>query len=427
MESTLDRRDLLTGLLVASPIVAFPFSRSYTIFCVAIIVVGVLVRRARAQWSLHPGLLLAGGATGLPVLLTMSLLGLQQGTLATLWIEKFALIAVATLLGLALAGLLLEKRVRQVVAITITITVAFWVIDGVIQLLIGQDLFGVPLWDEVGGPARVKAFFSKATRYGYFVAFLVIPPAFWLLSKPKSKWLAHLLVACGAMVVFAAGSRYAMAGYGFFVMIYIIVVAFSLQSKLRLAVLLGAPVLLLSLSSLMFFFNDSFQSRVLQTSVVLQKFDRETVNHALSLRLDVWEPAMEMIANRWAVGYGPSEFENQVGDYLDTDSPFAGDTRIMHAHQVVIEILLGTGFIGLAAFIAYYVWLTRYLWLRREQAACFGWGCLLAYLLLWLPFGSQKDFYGSEQVLVSFYLLGLGFGFTEYSDDPEVMDKHLDE
>ncbi len=426
MMSALGRRNVLTGLLVASPIVAFPFSRSYTIFCVLIIVVGVLDRGARSQWRQHPGVLFAGGATGLPILLTILALWVQQGAVEILWVEKFTLIAAATLLGLAAAGLLVETEARRVVALAITLTLALWVTDGLLQLFIGYDMFGVPVSSELG-PARVKGFFSKATRYGYFVAFLVIPPALWLLSKPKSKWLAHLLVACGAMVVFAAGSRYAMVGYGFFVMIYIIVVALSLKPKLRLAVLLGAPVLLLSLSSLMFVFNDSFQSRVLQTSAVLQKFDRETVNHALSLRLDVWEPAMEMIANRWVVGYGPSEFENQVGDYLDADSPFAGDTRIMHAHQVVIEILLGTGFIGLAAFIAYYVWLTRYLWLRREQAACFGWGCLLAYLLLWLPFGSQKDFYGSEQVLVSFYLLGLGFGFTGYSDEPEVIDKHLDE
>jgi O-antigen ligase len=202
-----------------------------------------------------------------------------------------------------------------------------------------------------------------------------------------------------------------MFGYGFFLMIFVLVAACGIPPRPRLTLLLGAPVALLLLATLMFTFNQSFQSRLLQTAAVLQQFDRDTVNRALSLRLDVWEPALAMAAERWVVGYGPSEFERQVGEHLAADSPFAGETRIMHAHQVLIEILLGTGVVGLAAFLAYYAWLMRYLWLQRRGAASFGWGCLLAFLLLWLPFGSQKDFYSSEQLLVSFYLLGLGFGF----------------
>jgi O-antigen ligase len=208
-----------------------------------------------------------------------------------------------------------------------------------------------------------------------------------------------------------------MGGYGFFMLVYLLVVASALRPWPRLGVLVGAPAVLLCLAALMYAFNASFQQRVDQTAVVLEDLDRESINYALSLRLDVWEPAAEMIAERWAFGFGPSEFERQVGDYLEADSPFAGETRIMHAHQVVIEILLAAGTVGLLAYLAWYLWLMRYLWLRRRHAA-FGWGCLLAYLLLWLPFGSQKDFYGSEQVLVSFYLLGLGFGFVERGDDP---------
>jgi O-antigen ligase len=409
MTTALGRRDLLTGLLVASPLLALPFSRSYALFSLALIVVGLLSSEVRAHWRHQAGVLWAAGATGLPVLLTMLVLGLQQGAIPGLGVEKLAVIAAATLLALALAGLLDRPGVRRVAAVAITLTVAFWVADGLLQLLVGFDLFGIPAADEFG-PDRVRAFFTKATRYGYYVGFLLIPPAFWLLSRPGGRWLAALLAVAGAVVVFAAGSRYAMFGYGFFLLVFVPVAACGLPPRPRLALLLGAPVGLLLLVTLMFTFNQSFQSRLLQTAVVLQQFDRATVNQALSLRLDVWEPALAMAAERWAVGYGPSEFERQVDEYLAPDSPFAGATRIMHAHQVLLEILLGTGMVGLAAFLAYYAWLLRYLWQRRYAAATFGWGCLLAYLLLWLPFGSQKDFYGSEQLLVSFYLLGLGFG-----------------
>ena len=404
------RRDLLAGLLVASPLLALPFSRSYALFSLALIFVGLLSREVRAQWRRQTGVLWAAGAIGLPVLLTLLVLGLQQGAISTLGVEKLAVVAAATLLALALAGLLERPGVRRVAAVAIALTVAFWVADGLLQLLVGFDLFGIPASDELG-PDRVRAFFTKATRYGYFVGFLLMPPAFWLLSRPGGRWLAALLAVAGAVVVFAAGSRYAMFGYGFFLMVFVLVAACGLPPRPRLALLLGAPVALLLLTTLMFTFNPSFQARLQQTAVVLQQLDRDTVNRALSLRLDVWEPALAMAAEHWAVGYGPSEFERQVDEYLAADSPFAGETRIMHAHQVLIEILLGSGVVGLAAFLAYYAWLVRYLWQRRYHAATFGWGCLLAYLLLWLPFGSQKDFYSSEQLLVSFYLLGLGFGF----------------
>ena len=402
-------RDLWAGLLAAAPLVVFPFSRAYTICFLLILAVALVANRRPGPWLRHPGLLLAGAATGLPILLTMVVAGFRRGGIDGLWVEKLALVGVAALVGLAVALLLDGARARRVAALVITATVALWVVDGLVQLLAGRDLFGVPLANEVGGPPRVRSFFSKSTRYSYFVGFLLIPPAFWLLGRPRGRLPACLLVACGAAAVFAAGSRYAMAGYGLFMIVFVAVVARGLPKRPRVALLVGAPVALLSLVALMYFSNDSFRTRLDQTAVVLEQFDRETVNRALSMRLDVWEPAVEMIAERWAFGWGPSEFERQVGAYLDADSPFAGETRIMHAHQVGIEVLLATGLVGLGAFLAYYAWLTRTLWLRRERAASFGWGCLLAYLLLWFPLGSQKDFYGSEQVLVSFYLLGLGF------------------
>jgi hypothetical protein len=329
--------------------------------------------------------LLAGAAIGLPILLTILILGIEHGGFAKLWVEKLALVGVAVLLALALHALLDDARARRVAALVMALTVTLWLFDGLVQLFVGVDLFGIPLADEVDGPERIRAFFTKSTRYSYFVGFLAVPAALWLRARPGPGWLAHLLVIAGAAIVFAAGSRYAMGGYGFFMLVYLLLATFAMRPAPRLAALLGASVLLLGLASVMY-----------------------------HLRLDVWEPAVKMISERWAFGFGPSEFERQVGSYLEPDSPFAGETKIMHAHQVVIEILLATGVVGLAAFLAWYLWLIRYLWMRRRNAA-FGWGCMLAYLL---PFGSQKDFYGSEQVLVSFYLLGLGFGFVERGDDP---------
>ena len=37
----------------------------------------------------------------------------------------------------------------------------------------------------------------------------------------------------------------------------------------------------------------------------------------------------------------------------------------MHSHQVLIEVALDTGIMGLACFLIYYIYMARYLFVRR--------------------------------------------------------------
>jgi len=409
-------RDTLLGALLASPILALPFSRSYLIFYVAIILTALITRRTmpaiRSERDLTLGVLLLAG----PVLITVVALGIGTGNIERVWVEKLGLILIAGLLGFSIAGLSTSPRTRSVTATVIGLTILFWIFDGLVQLLFGADLFGIAANTRSGGE-RIGAFFDNPYRYGYFIAFLAALPAFWLLSQQRGRLLGSLTLIAGGAVALAGGSRYAMLAYGMLAMVFVIVAARDLPGRQRTELLVGAPIGLAVLAGLLFLASPSLQQRVGDTLIILDGLDRDTLNHALSDRLDIWEPALALAGDNWLFGTGPSQITAAIKPYLPPESVFVTQSiDVMHAHQVLIEVLVGTGVIGLFCFIFYYAHVAAVGWRQRDVSATFGWGCLLTFLLMWIPFGSQKDIYGSEQMLLSFYLLGLGFGFLRNRD-----------
>ena len=85
----------------------------------------------------------------------------------------------------------------------------------------------------------------------------------------------------------------------------------------------------------------------------------------------------------------------------------------MHAHQVLLEIALGTGIVGVACFVLYYIYIGSILWRYRQLLStrqAFKLSGIIVFLLMWLPFGTQTNFYGSDQIFFTFYFLALSFG-----------------
>lgn len=404
-------RDTFLGVLLAAPIVAFPFARTYLVFYLAIILSALITKRTmptiRAERDLALGILLLAG----PLLITIMALGVSTGSIERVSIEKLGLILIAGLLGFSTAGLSTSPRTRAVAAAIIGLTILFWIFDGLVQLLFGKDLFGIPANTRSGGE-RIGAFFDNPYRYGYFIAFLAVLPAFWLISQRKERITASLVLVAGGAVALAGGSRYAMLGYGLLALIFVLVAKRDLPAHQRLGFLAGATIGLCALFGLLLAASPSLQQRVADTLIILNGLDRDSLNLALSYRLDIWEPALALARDNWLFGTGPSQIASAIKPYLPPDSIFVTENiEVMHAHQVLLEVLIGTGIIGLVCFIALYAHVGAVAWRQREASATFGWGCLLTFLVMWIPFGSQKDIYGSEQMLLSFYLLGLGFGF----------------
>lgn len=391
------------GLMVAGPVVFFPFSRSYYLFYVLILAVGLARAGLPTLWREWQGVRLAMLATVVPMGVTIVALGLTTGQVEKMWLEKLAIALVAAAMGLAAAGLARERATAGLAGGLVVAAILSWVLDGLWQLGMGASLSGQPM---VG---RLTAYFSNPFKFGFFVSFMALLPAFYLLQRRHWAWLAALLVASGLVVV-SAGSRFGLLGWLAGLGVLVLCLIRPLPLRWRLAICLGLPLLLGVLLAGLHASNASFAARVDQTAVVLKGLDYDKLNAASSMRLDIWYPGVQLGADHWLLGVGPSQVTKAIAPYLGPDNYYRlHGMNIMHTHQVLLEIWLGTGLLGVAAFLAFYAWLCAWLWRHRARPDL-GWACLLVWALVWLPFGTQLDWYASEMLLWSFYLLGLGFG-----------------
>lgn len=410
-----DWRETATGILVAAPVVTFPFSRLYTLFFVLILLVAVFRRSGFAPLRCDRPLLWASLAIAGPPLITILALPLMGQDFETLWIRKLLTLVVGCLFSLATAHLLRSSpRVVQVAGALISFTVMFWLLDGIVQLTFGRDLFGVPLNHRPGEPPRVGIFFANPLTFGYYIPYFSAFPAIWCLHRPRGRLASLAVLIAAGVITLTAGSRNAMLSYGLLLAVLALLLALQLPRARRLGVLIGMPLVLAGLVAALQRFNESFRSRLQQTLLVLQEPDYDTLNEALTWRLEIWEPAWQLIRSHWLLGIGPNQFRPVMRSLLPADSWHARNgLQVMHAHQVLLEIALGTGVIGVLAFLAYYLYVGRKFWHYRQHLLLpdgFALAGLLCFLLLWFPLGTQKNFYGSDQVFFTFYFLAIGFG-----------------
>jgi len=409
-------RDWFTGLMVAAPIIAFPFARIHTVFFIIILV------RACAHWSniIQPKsqkpLLLGIAAIAVPILITGLALPLLGIAWSSLLLKKLSTVLLAGVFGLATMSLIKEQPGSvKITRSAISLTVLFWMFDGIIQLIFGKDLFGMPL-----NNGRVSIFASSPLDFAYYFPLFAVFPIihlYGLPEKPKfvlpGKAISFLLLIFSIIVAFSGGCRNSMLLICIVSIAWAAMFARDASSRYRrlLIPFFSGPLIFLGIA--FYKLNDVFQQRADQTMKIVISPSYQQVNEVLSKRIDIWQPAMEIVKNNILFGIGPNQFRDAVlnvlrpGNYFYQNSDF-----IMHSHQVLIEVALGTGIIGLACFLVYYIYLARYLFVRRGflgDPKGFGLAGTLAFLLMWLPFGTHYNVYGSMQLFYSFYFLALGF------------------
>lgn len=392
------------GLMVAGPVVFFPFSRGYYIFYVLMLAFGLGRSGLAALWRDCQGLRLATLAVIVPMLVVIAALGLTTGQVERLWLEKVVIALVAAVMGMATACLAREQQTATVASWLVVAGILSWMIDGLWQLATGYSVSGQPML------GRLTSYFSSPYKFGFFVSFMALLPVFFFYQRRRGAWLAIVMMAAAGLVAASAGSRFGALGWLAGLGVLALLMIRGLPLWQRLAICLGLPLLLGALLAGLHATNQSFAARMNQTAGVLQGWDYSRVNAASSGRLDIWFPAVELARDHWLWGVGPSQVTDAIKPYLGPDNIYrVKGIKIFHTHQVLLEIWLGAGLLGVAAFLAFYAWLCTWLWRNRDQPGL-GWACLLVWALVWLPFGTQLDFYASEMLLWSFYMLGLGFG-----------------
>lgn len=405
----MSRNALLKGLVLGGPFLLFPFSRSFYVFFVAILVWAAVEARA-AFWRQDTAPRLAFMALALPVAWTILGWSLFKGGPDPDWFGKLGVMLLGGALAMATITLSRDEEAARIAFAVAGIAVLTWIADGLLQMGTGHSL-------DCRGPqsacytdGRLSLYFGSRAKLGYYMGLMVFVPVAWLVAR-RRPLLAALALAGGGALAMAGGVRFSMLAFlaGGLALALVLVwrSAFPLLAKVLMTV--GVPVLVAVLGVVFYQANEAFQARVDTTLIGFRHMDREAWNQALSGRLDIWEPLLAMFRDHWLFGVGPGTLDAGIRPYLGAGNLFS-EIRIFHAHQVVLDVAAATGVVGLVAFLAFYGWVLREFLRASREALGLRWVALLVLLLMWFPLNSSNGFYASDMLLLTFFMLGLGFG-----------------
>ena len=290
------------------------------------------------------------------------------------------------LAGAALIHGLRRDLDRSWLAMGIGLTLALWLVDGLVQYFLGRDLIGVPLTPD----GRIVGAFGDNLHLSLLLAVLA-PVGLWLLLPKGALWVIGAYLA-GAFVALMSGSRMSLA----MLLLVAAGVYWRATWRYKLPFLIVAAVAAAGLLTLAA--NQPLVQERLERTRAIGDWSFTGIDTALSGRLTIWETAGRMLADRPITGVGAGAFAAAYDRYATRpDDPFrAGggfDGGVYHAHQMYVSIAAETGLIGLMAVLtALFLGVKWYFAAppeRRRRAWPFAFGLLVAVF----PINSQPVIY----------------------------------
>ncbi|OOG53771.1 O-antigen ligase family protein [Rhodanobacter sp. C03] len=307
-------------------------------------------------------------------------------------------------LGLYACFAIRRERKLQALYVAVALVLALWTADAWVQALTGWSVAGHAEAERVSG-----IFGATDLKLGPTLAVLS-PFALWAARR---RWgLPGLLLAFVLVLgpVLLAGSRAAWLCYA------LVALGFAwreARSPLRFAGFCLIGILLLGLAGGIAWKTSSrFQLRMDRTLLALHGSD-QSIDTALSGRLDIWHTSVKMIAAHPVNGVGVRGFRYAYPQYAPADDHFltaescgVGEGAC-HAHQLVLEILTETGVLGLSLWLAAVVLAWR-MWRRVGAVArARAFPVTLALGVMLFPLNTHLAFYSAWWGLLFAWLLGL--------------------
>lgn len=229
---------------------------------------------------------------------------------------------------------------RRIVFIGLGVIVLFWSLDGVVQAVTGYSLGGANSSDRLSG-----IFGADNLKLGLVLA--TLSP--FALEMAAEKFHAPGWIVTATLlgtVILLAGSR---ASWLVFAMVLL---ASGWRRLSRRQLVLTMAIGLVISSALALSFSSQFSSRI-ERSLEVFSGDRAGLDAALSGRLSIWNAAVGMIADHPINGVGIRGFRDAYARYAASDDFWLshGQQGALHAHQIVLEILSETGFVGLLLWL----------------------------------------------------------------------------
>lgn len=301
------------------------------------------------------------------------------------------------------AAAVADARGRRISFVGIAIVVGVWTLDALIQSVGGISPFfaaldagkhavsghGFCTDAEITALDRLSGAFGPCNlKLGVVLASL---SPFALHASVRKFGNAGWFVAAAAIgaAILLAGSRASWITYG---LVLLVSGWRALGARRLTAVFAFGAVLLAAL----FFVSPQVRERIERTTHALTA-DAQGVDSALSGRGRIWGAALCMAKTHPINGVGPRGFRDAFPACDPEPDKIAewGLGPAFHAHQIVLEILSETGFIGVLLWLAG-VALARRAWRYAEPAAReAAYPAMLALAATVFPLNTHLAFYSS--------------------------------
>jgi len=396
----------LLALVLSLPLAFLPFSRLFMLplALLALLGIAIFVRQlATSKTILHEDKALHVFMRCVFFLWVPMLLSAADAVAPGMTWKATGLYALYVMAGLALLALLRLLPVYRLVYGLLTLVIMFWALDGVVQTLIGFDLFGVPLDRPEAVHGHASSFFSRPNVYGFYMGMLATLPLYtlYLLDAPRRLQGLVLLLLTAGVLVGAARGGWVMYAWALLPYLYLVFVK-PARHPWRVALITVAAAVLMFLAVLQV--SPGMQER-LSRSEGFGQWDYQSVNRASSMRLDIWVAAIDMGVQHPLNGVGVNSFEKTFRPYLPPQATWPDDVDASHPHHAVLEIWSGAGVPGLLGFVL--VWLA--LWRLWRQASpeqrTLALPVLIPLAVLWWPVNTHRGFYASELASLTLFLM----------------------
>jgi O-antigen ligase len=396
-------------VLAWSFLLLLPFSRSAELpmFIMAILG-GVLIWKhgKQAVWE--------GGAKTFSLLFLCIWVPMALSVPDSLWFEK-SLSTTLTYPRIYLAGIFLiwmlrEELPRQRLLKLSAWLLLFWVVDALIQAVVGYNLLGYAYPDRLNG-----LFGPKNWKLGLTLAML--SPIVWeYASRNGKKWHLALAWLGTAAVVLLASNRESWIVFALATVMWVWVYARRLEFH---PLTLLTPIVLIAAvaGAGAYQANPKFAQRVDQ-SVSALDFSYESLNVASSLRLHLWKNAATVLENHPFNGAGVRSYRYAYAKYAEANDPYVNPdgTGMNYAHQLVLEVGSETGIIGLAGLVGVFVILIRAS--RGVSGLTLTWVAWLGAFVWLFPFNTHTALYSAYWSLLLGWLIAISFARNRLADAP---------
>jgi O-antigen ligase len=393
-------RRLWPALLVLSVLALLPVGQAFEAPLAIAAGLGLIFAwRVRDTLSTDPGVRLAiilFGAYWLAALISAPAAIAPDKTWSTVAVLlrflPFALFAVL---------LLRDADLWPQIECAVAAVVVLWLIDAWVQIFTGHSIAGAMEAERLSG-----IFGADNLKLGPVLA--VLSP--FVLATARSRYGGRGLVVAGVfmlMPILLAGSRAAWLMYALVVAVFLWQ---QTRAPLRFAAWSLAALIVVGLAAWSADRDSpAFASRVQRTLLMLRGTP-SAVDEASAGRLRIWSTAARMVAAHPVAGVGVRGFRYAYPQYAGPGDAFVdakADEGAMHAHQLALEVLSETGFIGLLLWVAGVFTAIR-AWRRADGAArrrAFAPG--LALTVMCFPLNTHLAFYSAWWGSVFWWLLAL--------------------